>query len=186
MNMSAPPVAAVRQGWRPVVTAFIKRASDSRVLVVKRSDAVSTYPGMWGGISGGLEAGDASLIDRALCEIEEEAGVPRGELLHPADIGRPLAVCDGGRRFLVHPFAFVAADHDGPRVTLNWENSDYAWVTPAELAALPHVPLLPDTLARVSGRGVVGSRAWEHWGRLLEDRAHGAAELAGWVIEVRF
>jgi len=50
------------------VTAFVQR-QDGRVLVVKRSDKVSTYQGMWGGVSGGVEADDTSLIDRAYAEV---------------------------------------------------------------------------------------------------------------------
>lgn len=36
---SAAATPAAKQGWRPVVTAFVRR-SDGRVLVVKRSDKV--------------------------------------------------------------------------------------------------------------------------------------------------
>lgn len=94
--------AAVKAGWRPVVTAFVQR-HDGRVLVVKRSDKVSTYQGMWGGVSGGVEPTDTSLVDRAYDEIEEEVGIPRRRLRLVCS-GRPLPVRDGKRRFLVHPF----------------------------------------------------------------------------------
>jgi hypothetical protein len=135
---SVAATAAVREGWRPVVTAFVQRR-DGRVLVVKRSDKarrararcpgehrpsaacesqraqstgppnagrrqrqdaaahtpacnrlvfavdaplcnpkhpfrqVSTYQGMWGGVSGGVEPADTSLLDRAHEEVRMAA-----------------------------------------------------------------------------------------------------------------
>lgn len=51
-----------------VVTAFIQRPTDGSVLVVLRSDQVSTYQRMWGAISGGIEGADES--PRFRCEQE--------------------------------------------------------------------------------------------------------------------
>lgn len=57
--------SAVRR--RPVTTAFVQDAA-GRVLVVQRSDRVSTYPLLYGGVSGGVE-GSESLLHRALKEV---------------------------------------------------------------------------------------------------------------------
>lgn len=67
----------MRAGWRPVVTAFVQRG-DGRVLVVRRSSQVSTYQGMWGGVSGGVEASDTSLADRAFAEVRATVAAARG------------------------------------------------------------------------------------------------------------
>ncbi|WIA12133.1 hypothetical protein OEZ85_012206 [Tetradesmus obliquus] len=137
--------AAVRPR-RPVVTAFVRR-EDGKLLVVKRSEKVSSYRHQWGGVSGGVE-GSESLLHRALTEIVEETGLTPQQLQLVA-FGRPLPVDDPGRkRFLVHPFLFQLTD-EAAAVILNWENEAYDWVTPSALAQLHHVPLLPETLRRL-------------------------------------
>jgi hypothetical protein len=55
--------------------------------------------------------------------------------LHPSQLqlvtaGRPQPVDDGGRRFLVHPFLFRARPGVQLQPQLNWENTEWAWVTP--------------------------------------------------------
>jgi hypothetical protein len=48
------------------------------------------------------------------------------------------------------------------------------------LAALPHVPLLPETLRRL----VLPRYMAAHVEYLASDRAHGAAELADYTVQV--
>lgn len=60
---------------RPVTTAFIQD-SEGKLLFVQRSSRVSTYQMRYGGVSGGVE-GNESVLDRALQEVGEYAGVPK-------------------------------------------------------------------------------------------------------------
>lgn len=53
------------------------------------------------------------------------------------------------------------------------------WVAPAELRRLPAVPLLAETYERLH---LTDSQAAAVQ-RLLDDRTHGAAELAGWAVD---
>eukprot|EP00877_Chromochloris_zofingiensis_P001022 jgi/Chrzof1/10920/Cz05g17080.t1 len=125
--MDAPSPS--KPSWTPVTTAFVQ-GKDGRVLVVRRSDKVHTYPGMWGGVSGGVEGGE-SLMDRAVTEIEEEVGIDRSQL-QLLRAGRPLPVVDGHRQFLVHPFLFSLKSTSAsapPDISLNWESTQYQWVT---------------------------------------------------------
>lgn len=91
---SAAGTPAVKAGWRPVVTALLQRA-DGRVLVVQRSGAVGTYQGMWGGVSGGVEAGDTSLVERAYAEVRRR--VCGGSLPQPARAPRSLQAGPEGK-----------------------------------------------------------------------------------------
>lgn len=59
----------VTSGRRHVTTAFVQRPDDGRVLLVQRSERVSTYQFQWGGVSGGIELSDASPVARALIEV---------------------------------------------------------------------------------------------------------------------
>lgn len=162
---------------RHVVTAFVQRG-DGKVLLVQRSEQVGSYPMMWGGVSGFLEPGDASLLGRALMEAEEELGLP-AETLECVRSGRPLMVDDGPRRsFAVHPF-LLHLTHEHLQVQLNWENVGYQWVEPAEIAALETVPDLVATAARV----LPFPQQCGALQRLQDDRQHGAAQLAGWGLD---
>uniref|UniRef100_A0A383WBQ4 Nudix hydrolase domain-containing protein n=1 Tax=Tetradesmus obliquus TaxID=3088 RepID=A0A383WBQ4_TETOB len=167
--------AAVRPR-RPVVTAFVRR-EDGKLLVVKRSEKVSSYRHQWGGVSGGVE-GSESLLHRALTEIVEETGLTPQQLQLVA-FGRPLPVDDPGRRrFLVHPFLFQLTD-EAAAVILNWENEAYDWVTPSALAQLHHVPLLPETLRRL----LLPPYMQMHVQYIKTDRQHGASELSAYVLQ---
>ena len=57
---------------RHVVTAFL--ALDEQIMLLRRSDRVSTYKERWAGVSGTVEAGSTP-IEQAIQEIEEETGL---------------------------------------------------------------------------------------------------------------
>lgn len=92
--------------------------------------------------------------------------------------GRPLYVDDGPHHFTVHPFLFRLTDPVA-EVALNWENLNARWVAPADIGKLPTVPRLAETWARTDA-GALGQEA--ALAALAGDRAHGAAELAGWAL----
>lgn len=60
--------ARITKGRRDVVTGFVQRPSDGSILVLQRSDKISTYPLKWGGVSGVVE-GSESLVERAFQEV---------------------------------------------------------------------------------------------------------------------
>jgi len=128
---------------RDVVTAFL--IHDGRILVLRRSDRVGTYRGLWAGVSGYLEA---EPLEQAYREIAEETGLDR-DAVSLVKAGAPLRVDDreSGRRWRVHPFLFAVADPAGIR--LDWEHRERRWVWPNEIERLETVPALADALARV-------------------------------------
>lgn len=126
-----------------VVTVFL--IHDGRILVLRRSDAVGTYRGLWAGVSGYLEQ---TPRDQAYTEVMEETG------LGPDDIellreGEPLHVRDdnSGRLWRVHPFLFAVTNV--AKIRLDWEHVERRWVWPTELEQLDTVPHLADALRRV-------------------------------------
>lgn len=127
---------------RAVVSCFLER--EGRVLVVRRSEKVGSFQGKWSGISGFLE----SLEDpqaRALREIEEETGLREVSLLAR---GPEILSRSGDTLYRIHPFRFHSARGD---VRLDWENVEYRWVDPEEIAGLDGVPkLTPAYRATVS------------------------------------
>jgi len=124
----------------PVVTAFLRNRG--RVLVVKRSERVGTFRGMWSGISGYLE-GRESPVRRARQELREETGITGAYLRARGPVIRTRG---DAVIFAIHPFLF---DVSARRVRLDWENVEARWVAPKEIAKLPTVPRLADALASV-------------------------------------
>lgn len=126
---------------REVVTAFV--SYHGRILLLRRSARVGTYPGRWAAVSGYLEPGVAP-EEQARTEIREETGIGVVEVVRA---GEPFVVEDppvGAWR--IHPFLFATADD---RVALQWENSDHRWIDPARLGEFDTVPGLTRALTSV-------------------------------------
>ncbi len=125
---------------KPVVSAFLRNRG--RLLVVRRSERVGSFRGRWSAISGYVE-GREDPRRRAAQEIHEETGM-KGARLRGS--GAPVITRHGNTAFIVHPFLFDAPTR---RVTLDWENVEYRWITPGELKGLPTVPRLNVVLERI-------------------------------------
>lgn len=128
---------------KPVVTAFLRNRG--KILLVRRSEAVGSFRGRWSGVSGYLEGGEAPR-DRAAQEIREETRM-KGFRFRRA--GPPVITRHGATAFVVHPFLYDAPSR---RVTLDWENVEYRWLTPDEIESLPTVPRLKDVLSEALSR----------------------------------
>lgn len=159
----------------PVVTCFLR--NDAEVLLLRRSDAVGSYAGRWGGVAGHVEPGaeengdpDRDPIDAARAEIEEETGLLDSCALVRA--GDPFVVADPDHgEWLVHPFLF---DCDDRSVETDEESVDYEWVSPAEILERETVPDLWGSYERVAPTVET----------VREDRERGAAYLSVRACEV--
>jgi 8-oxo-dGTP diphosphatase len=129
---------------KTVISTFLFR--DGRVLLFRRSGSVSTYRGLWAGISGYLE--NIPPLGQALVEMREEAGLQGADITF-LSAGEPLIVNDPGidTRWKVYPFLFRLENPDHLR--LDRENTEYRWFDPAELRTLDCVPGLFQALERV-------------------------------------
>lgn len=125
---------------KPVVSAFLRNRG--RFLVVQRSQEVGTFQGRWSAVSGYVE-GDEDPKERARIEIQEETAI-RASRFRRA--GTPLYTRHGTTAFVVHPFLFDVATR---AVKLDWENVEFRWVRPDELASFETVPRLADVLSRL-------------------------------------
>jgi 8-oxo-dGTP pyrophosphatase MutT (NUDIX family) len=125
-----------------VVTAFLKH--DDRILILKRSENVSSFRSLWGGISGFIE-GDERPVDRAFAEIREETGIGKKDLELVKE-GRPFPVVHGKITWIVHPFLFSSKTAD---VKLDREHTDKEWIYPEDLDKYTTVTDLGKSLERV-------------------------------------
>ncbi len=132
-----------------VVTCILEH--DGKILLLKRSNQVGTYRGLWGGVAGYVEELEDP-YDTAFKEIREEIGVDPGavELIRK---GTPLEFSDTyeGKRYdwVVYPFLFHLQYND--LVHLDWEHEEYRWVYPSEVKRLEIVPGLDDVVRELLG-----------------------------------
>lgn len=151
-----------------VVTVFLRHESD--VLLLRRSEAVGSYAGRWGGVAGHAE-GEPDRAARE--EIAEETGLdPAGDVSF-VRAGESVPVEDAAldTRWIVHPYLFDAATR---AVRPNEETETVEWVPPTEILRRETVPELWTSYDRVRPR-VDTVRA---------DREHGSAYLSIRALEV--
>lgn len=132
-----------------VVSCFLKHGD--KILILKRSPSVGSYPGRWAAVSGYIE-GEERPLERAYQEILEEVGLEKEKLTLLAS-GEPLPI--DGEPWIVHPFLFEVSDGT---IKLDWEHVDYKWINPEDISKYETVPKLNEALKRVLGN----ERRFEH------------------------
>ena len=126
-----------------IVTSFL--VHNDKYLILKRSEKVKSMKGLWAGVSGIIEGNEEPLY-RAKREILEEVGIAENKitLLKSAQQIRTDSPQYENHEWLIFPFLFSVQD---PTITLNWENQEYKWVSPAEITKYQTVPSLDKVLA---------------------------------------
>jgi 8-oxo-dGTP diphosphatase len=128
----------------PVVTCFLE--SDGKILLLRRSEQVSSYRGKWAGVSGYLESEPDK---QSLTEIAEETGLQLKDI-SLVKKGKPVLIDDKdtGARWLVYPYLFHVADSS--KIRIDWEHKEIRWVKTAEIKRYATVPGLEKALAAVN------------------------------------
>ena len=125
-----------------IVTCFI--TNENKILLLKRSDKVKSMKGLWAGVSGIIEKDELPLA-RAKREIFEEVGLHEDQikLLKSEKEMRIISPQYKNHEWLVFPFLF---DTENQTIKLNWENSDYRWISIDEIKNFETVPSLDKVL----------------------------------------
>ena len=125
-----------------IVTSFIK--DNDKFLILKRSNKVKTMKGLWAGISGIIENNEEPL-NRAKIEIFEELGITEDKIkfLKSASKMKVHSPQYENHEWEIFPFLF---ESDNPTIKLNWENSEYKWVTVDEMKNYETVPSIDKVL----------------------------------------
>ena len=131
----------------PVVNCFVKY--QDKILLLKRSDKVNVYKGVWNSI-GGYYDEPVEIKEKVLEELREELGIL------PEDI-KSLKMFPGvkffdpvvKRTWIVYPA--LAELKRLPEIKLDWEHTEYKWVKPEELKNFKIVYKLDKLLKRVLG-----------------------------------
>jgi 8-oxo-dGTP pyrophosphatase MutT (NUDIX family) len=100
--------------------------------------------GLWAGISGIIEKNEIPLT-RAKIEIREEVGISEDKirLVKAAERLKVNSPQYENHEWEIFPFLFEVKN---PDIKLNWENSEYTWITIDELKNYNTVPNLEKVL----------------------------------------
>ena len=125
-----------------IVTSFIK--DNDRFLLLKRSDKVKTMKGLWAGVSGIIE-GDEEPLKRAKIEIFEELGIIEDKIkfLKSSLEMKVRSPQYENHEWEIFPFLFEVKN---PIIKLNWESSEYRWITVNEIKNYETVPSIDKVL----------------------------------------
>ena len=168
--------------YKQVVTSFLQR--DQHLLLLRKSKEVGAYRGKWGAVSVFLEENE-NPYERAKLEISEETALTSKNLLLIRS-GELLRVYDQEKDtvWVVSPFLFATPEST---ISVNWQNSQYKWVEPDELANFETVPGLKQTFDRVrwdlSSPPANLSKAITIVDEMAYDKINGASYLGRKAIE---
>jgi len=129
----------------PVINCFVKY--HDKVLLLKRSDKVLVYKEKWNSVGGFLDD-HKSAEEKSLEEVEEELGIPRKEVKDIRTIPA-YEYYDAmiNRTWIIHP-VLVELRHL-PKLKLDWEHTDYRWISPEEINKYDIVPDLDKVLSKL-------------------------------------
>lgn len=129
----------------PVLTCFV--TYNKKILLLKRSSRVRTYPGKWQTVAGYIDE-PIPLITKAKEELFEELGIAAKQITQLV-ISTPYEFFDPSieKTWLIHPA--VALLKKQVRITLDWEHTAYQWVNPDEVTVFDIVPNLVESLKRI-------------------------------------
>ena len=105
---------------RHTVTCFLE--SGKEILLLLRSELVSSYKGKWGGISGVIDEGKAA-DEQARLEIKEETRLSDKDVQLRRK-GEPLVFDDEilNVRKVIYPYLFHVKDRS--RIKIDWEHTE--------------------------------------------------------------
>ena len=133
---------SVKGSNMPRVVTCLLINEEAELLILKRSDKVKTYRGLWGGVAGYVEPGEKP-YETALKEIQEEVGIKKEYvvLINQGDIVKFTDVYEEEQyEWAIYPFVFKIRKNK--KIQIDWEHSEYRWITPSEITRYDTVPHL--------------------------------------------
>lgn len=130
-----------------VVTCLLKH--NGKLLILKRSNKVRTYKGLWGGVAGYVEE-DEIPYETAVKEIKEEVGIERGNvrLIKKSDPVK-FTDCYNGKKYdwIIYPFLFTI--EKDVKVKIDWEHTEFRWILSSEIEKYNTVPHLKEIVSKI-------------------------------------
>lgn len=121
------------------IAAAVLQRSDGKVLLLKRAETHTTNPGKWCFVTGYVGQ-DEEPRQAAIRELHEELSIQAT----PSRAGEIVVVhTSWGKTLHVYPFLFPV---EAVEIKLDWEHTDYVWITPPELYQHDFVQQLDEDL----------------------------------------
>lgn len=129
----------------PVITIFIVHIN--KMLLLKRSSKVNTYKEKWNTVAGYLDDTNQSLFEKILEELHEEVRIEKDQI-SSYGFGSTYQFTDEDniKTWIVHPSLVTLSKK--PVIKLNWEHTEYRWITADELKNFDTVPNLKKSMKR--------------------------------------
>jgi len=133
----------------PKVATCLLINDEGKLLILKRSEKVRTYKGLWGGVAGYVEENETP-YETAIKEIKEEAGIKKEDvsLIKVLD---PIEFTDfyNGEHYDWEIFPFLFKVKNKGKINIDWEHLEYWWMLPSEIKKYDTVPLLKDIASKL-------------------------------------
>ena len=132
----------------PKVATCLLINDDGELLILRRSDKVRTYKGMWGGVAGYVEEKEEP-YETAVKEIREEVGIKENNIILINQLG-PVEFTDfyGGEQYDWIIYVFIFKVEKKGKINIDWEHLEYRWIPPTEIVKYNTVPHLKDIVLK--------------------------------------
>ena len=133
----------------PKVVTCLLINDEGKLLILKRSEKVRTYNGMWGGVAGYIEENEEP-FDTALKEINEEVGLDSEDVNFIKKL-EPISFTDFYKKekYDWEVFVFLFKTEKKDKVIIDWEHSEYRWISPSEIVKYDTVPHLKEVVSKL-------------------------------------
>jgi ADP-ribose pyrophosphatase YjhB (NUDIX family) len=127
-----------------VITVFIK--FNDKILLLKRSNKVSTYKGLWNTVAGYIDE-IKPVKEKIYDELKEEVGIIKNDIKN-LKLKAPFSFKDNqiNRTWIVNPA--VVELNKKPDIKLDWEHVEYQWIDPKIINSFNTVPNLKESLKK--------------------------------------
>jgi len=133
----------------PEVVTCLLISREGKLLILKRSDKVRTYKGLWGGVAGYVEENEDP-YETAIKEIKEEVGIDRNDV-HLIKKIDPIELTDfyEGLKYSWKIFPFLFKTEKKDKIDIDWEHSQHRWIAPSEIKKYDTVPHFREVVSRL-------------------------------------
>jgi len=133
----------------PSVVNCIIMDKEGRILILKRSNKVRTYKGLWSSVAGYVEENEKP-IETAYKEISEEIGLSMKDVEFK-NKEKPINFTDKYENeiynWTVFPFLFKVYKKD--KIHIDWEHTEYRWILPKEVERFDTVPHFFEVVSKI-------------------------------------
>ena len=141
---------AAPAGARPPVRAKAAASTGPEIefLLLRRAKDDAILPGLWQGVSGGLEPGESSMA-AALRELSEEAGFGPDQVESFYHLDQVNQFPEPARGDILSAVVFAVRIVAGAEPTLSFEHDAMRWVSPEQALELAVWPAYRESIRRI-------------------------------------